>query len=454
MDAYEWANSIFGSTDLGDSRRTDRLVNMVGAIVSCPESTLSKAFARESSNKGAQRFFSNKSISNEDITLALIDNTFSQMKKKERIFLIQDTSHLNYDGHSETKGLGHIGSTRDRSFQGIMMHWTMALDEKANPLGLAHLKLWERVKNPRKLKVQEHQIKPIEKKESYKWLEAVEFLDGRMPEKVQPIWVADRESDIFEFMDCVTQRSQDFVIRSNNNRIILDEEKLLRERVKKAAVIGRGELEVLTLQRKKRRILVEFKSCKVTLKAQGKRGAARSKHVCNDQEIYGVQVKSMDSRYKLEWLLLTTLEVVTLKDIEDVIWIYRQRWQIENLHKTLKSGFLVENIRLNSAAKLERAIILLLSCALRVYSISRQQRKNPNNLASDVLSKTECALISKINHKRKDYVPTIKEAWLWIGYLGGFRGSKNSSPPGQITFWRGFTVLQNLAKGATMMAGN
>jgi hypothetical protein len=56
------------------------------------------------------------------------------------------------------------------------------------------------------------------------------------------------------------------------------------------------------------------------------------------------------------------------------------------------------------------------------------------------------------NNKPKGYVPTIKEAWLWIGWMVGFRGSKNSKSLGQITFWRGLIKLRDMAAGAELLA--
>jgi len=95
----------------------------------------------------------------------------------------------------------------------------------------------------------------------------------------------------------------------------------------------------------------------------------------------------------------------------------------------------------------------MLPCAIRIYWMAHLQKEAPTAPASRVLSKVECAILSAKNGKCRGYIPTIKEAWLWIGWMGGFRGSKGSAPPGQITFWRGLVTLKNMAAGAELVAG-
>lgn len=454
MDSMEWADDVFGDADLGDRRRTDRLVRFAGLVANGAESTLSSILGNEADNKAAHRFLGNEFIDDSDIIEPAIESTISKINKLERVLLIQDTSHLNYDSHISTTGLGHIGSTKDRSFQGIMMHWTLALTAQAEPIGVAQLKLWERKKDPRKKQLNEHQRKPIQKKESYKWIESVKDLDGQIKSGVQVIWISDRESDIYDFIDVICDQGQDFVIRSNANRSLVNEERLLRQRAEKAPVCGVQRIDVLDSEGRKKSIEVEIRSCAVELEAPVRKGGAKTEEKCSDRKIHLVYVKSRGRGPKVDWLLLTTLPVFNLESCLEVIWFYKQRWHIESIHKTLKSGFKVEELRLSSADRLRRAVSAMLPCAIRVYWLSNRNRYLPDKPANLYLTKTECRILALRNKKKKTYVPTVKEAWIWIGWMGGFRGSKNSSPPGQITFWRGYTKLKNMAAGAEMLLGN
>lgn len=449
MDAMNWANDIFGNADLGDQRRTQRLVRIASLMADSTERTMSENMGNEADNKAAHRFFSNGSFEYEDILQPVIEATIDKMVDRERVLLVQDTCHLNYDGKKATIGLGHVGSTSDRAFQGIMLHWALALSDVGEPLGVAHAKLWERKPDPRKKRLNAHQNKPIEAKESYKWIEAVNALDGQIPDSTQAIWVSDRESDIYEFIDEIMAKNQDFVIRANNDRVIAEKESLLKERARNAPIIGKERLK-FSSKGKCHETEVLIRGCDVELLAQRRKRGATSTNASSDRSINLVHVSSPD--LMIEWLLLTSLPIETREECLDAIWIYKQRWHIESVHKALKSGFQVEALTLGEADRLERAIAIMLPCAVRVYWMAHRQKYSPDSPATEILSSTECKILALKNKKPKNYVPTIKEAWLWIGWMGGFRGSKGSKPPGQITFWRGIIKLRDMAAGAEFMA--
>lgn len=440
-----WAEEEFNSADLGDLRRTDRLVQMAEKIVIAPECSLSSAMGNDADNKAAYRFFSNKAFDYQDIITPAIENCMDRINSKSRVLLIQDTCSLNYDSHKGTIGLGQIGSSVDTSFQGVLLHWTLAISEQGEPLGIADLQLWEREKDPRKLGLNQHQRKPIEEKESFKWIEALEKVHDTIPKGPQPIWVADREGDIYEFFDTILTLNHDFVIRCKSDRKIYEEEGLLKEQIRTAPIIGRENLTLKKKNNTEKTIRVEIQACEVELLAGRKTNAYKG---CQDRHISVVRVTAREEN--LEWILLTSLEVSELDEALDVISIYKNRWHIESIHKTLKSGFKAQNIMLNHSFRLEKAIALLLPCAVHVYWMAHKHRHTPNEEVK-ILTPTNQAILRKINKKRSDYRLTYKEAWLWIGYLGGFRGSKNSNPPGQIVFWRGWHKLMEMSKGAELM---
>lgn len=92
-----WAEKEFGETDLGDVRRTDRLVQIASKIVSSPESSLPSALSSEADNKACYRFMQNESFDFSDIILGPLENCWNKIKKTPRTILVQDTSLLNYD---------------------------------------------------------------------------------------------------------------------------------------------------------------------------------------------------------------------------------------------------------------------------------------------------------------------------------------------------------------------
>jgi Transposase DNA-binding len=67
LKPQEWAQLEFAIADLGDARRTKRLVQIGSALAQCPSGTLPEAFPDWAELKAAYRFFSNPNIHYEKI---------------------------------------------------------------------------------------------------------------------------------------------------------------------------------------------------------------------------------------------------------------------------------------------------------------------------------------------------------------------------------------------------
>lgn len=448
----DWALDVFQDADLGDMRRRDRLVKLASAALERPEAGLSSMMKGEAENKAAQRFFSNNDFNEYNILLPVFESAISQINNHSRVLLIQDTTHLNYDSKLRTYGLGHIGSNNKGSYQGILLHWTLALDSKGYVLGTPHSKFWCRKKREKPTKVNAIQSIPYHEKESFKWVEAVESIQDEVSKSTQAIWVADREADIYDFIDKVMSVGHDFVIRSQANRIIDGQSELLQDYARNGKLVGS---EVLVLNRKingKKTINVNIRCSEFSLLAQRRKAGAQFTKPCQDRDIYAVHVCSTEKKYPLEWILLTSMPLKTLQDCLEVIWIYKQRWQIELVHKVLKSGYKAEELCVNTASKLKKILAIMLPVSAQVFKLSRLAREKPEEPAENHLSPTEIKLLLLQKGKPKTYVLSMKEAWFWIGLLGGFRGSKNSKPAGAMVFWRGYKHLQAMAAGAELIS--
>jgi hypothetical protein len=145
------------------------------------------------------------------------------------------------------------------------------------------------------------------------------------------------------------------------------------------------------------------------------------------------------------WRLLTTLPVETAEAaVEKVRW-YGQRWQIELIHKVLKSGCQVEQRQLETAARLQRVLMLDLIVAWRVLGLCKAGRQTPDGLASDWLSADEWQALWCYVHKRAQpprRPPTLRQAVRWLAQLGGFLGRRRDGDPGPIVVWRGLHQLR------------
>jgi len=151
----------------------------------------------------------------------------------------------------------------------------------------------------------------------------------------------------------------------------------------------------------------------------------------------------------IHWRLLTTLPVTTVQEaIEKTQW-HGQRWQIEVLHKTLKSGCHVEQRQLETAEPLRRVLMLDLMVAWRVLHLRKAARERPDASAESFLQEAEWTVLWR--HFNRDATsaprpPTLRQAARWIGQLGGFLARKSDGEPGPVVLWRGLQTLQEMTQ--------
>ena len=82
----------------------------------------------------------------------------------------------------------------------------------------------------------------------------------------------------------------------------------------------------------------------------------------------------------LEWMLLTNIPVLTFEEaVEKMEW-YCLRWRIEVYFKVIKSGFKVEDCRLERSERLIRYLAVVSIVAWRVYWLTLVSRTAPNIL--------------------------------------------------------------------------
>src|SRR4030095_1250234 len=114
LKPQEWAQLEFALANLGDARRTKRLVQIGSALVQCPSGTLPEAFPDWTELKAAYRFFSNPNINYEKISGPHWQRTRQSCTEPGEYLLIDDTTDLDYSSHPHCRGLGQIGNQYGR----------------------------------------------------------------------------------------------------------------------------------------------------------------------------------------------------------------------------------------------------------------------------------------------------------------------------------------------------
>jgi hypothetical protein len=119
LDDTHWAVNEFVEAELGDERRTERLVVLAGVLAQHPTAALPEACSDGAILKAAYRFFANDAIEPQDRLLSHIEATYGRLAKVPLILAVQDTTEGDWTAHPATTGLGPLGHT---ACQGLLVH--------------------------------------------------------------------------------------------------------------------------------------------------------------------------------------------------------------------------------------------------------------------------------------------------------------------------------------------
>ena len=144
-------------------------------------------------------------------------------------------------------------------------------------------------------------------------------------------------------------------------------------------------------------------------------------------------------------MIFTTRPVRTLAMAVKVVAAYAQRWKVERYHYVLKSGCGVEDLQLESADRIERALAIYNVVAWRLLYMTYVARIEPDLPCTAVLEEEEWRMLYVVGKKKPppETPPTVREAVRMIARLGGFQGRKGDGEPGVKAIWSGFRRLMD-----------
>jgi len=214
-------------------------------------------------------------------------------------------------------------------------------------------------------------------------------------------------------------------------------------------VLTRYKIDVPRKQgQRKREAIIEVRSAELTLTPPA---VYPGRHPLTINAVWVHEPDSPEGVAPLDWLLLTTLPVATATQCNDVVETYKLRWLIEDFHFTLKSGCRIEKTQLKTAERIEELLALLSAVATRILQLRQCARTEPDAPCTEILADDEWRVLWAHIRKRPlpDGLPppTMREAVLMIGRLGGHLGRKGDGMPGVKTLWRGWRDLQILVAG-------
>lgn len=262
----QWAQQQFEKSNLGDPRRTARLVKLASSIAKEPGKPLVNITQSPADMEGAYRFIRNEHINANAIAESGFQVTAEQAQSHELLLALEDTTTLVYKHASIRHDLGHVG--RGKKQRGMLAHSVLLFAPKDNQVvGLIERSRWSRDINTIGKREQHAQI-PYEEKEGYKWESASRAMKQRLQTKMSDvISVCDREADIYEYLQYKLNEQQRFAIRSMQSRHIEEGENKLYAFASELESVGTKQIEIAQKGgRKVRRVTHDIIFAPVTLK--------------------------------------------------------------------------------------------------------------------------------------------------------------------------------------------
>ena len=446
--AVDWAEREFGGARLPDQRLRKRLLTMARDLYARPTAQLPEACQSRAKTKAAYRFLDHPEATMEILQEPHYQATRQRIAEHKIVLAVQDTTSLNYTAHPSTEDLGPI-STRVNGSMGLLVHDTMAFSVEGTPLGLLDVQCWARDGNEFGKHHQRKQ-RPIEQKESFKWLKS--FQQAAVAQRECPdtmvVSVGDREADIYELFDLALKDGSGpkLLVRAEHDRLLTDGQGHLWPMVASQSLAAAQEIHVPRRGSQPARTAhMEIRFAPATLKAPHGKSHLPSLKLW---AVLAQETGNPSTVKPLRWMLLTTCEVNSAASaIEKIDW-YRLRWCIEVYHRTLKSGCKIEDRQLGAADRIEACLAIDMVVAWRIFHLAKLGREIPDVPCSIFFEEFQWkALHTHLTRTPvpPDEPPTLQQAMRMVATLGGFLGRKADGPPGTTTLWRGLQYLDGIA---------
>jgi len=449
----------FATAELGDERRRRRLVRLVRAAQQRPEGSLPQQAGSDAALEATYRFLSNEEIEPEAILEPHVRCTVGRAAQAGEVVVAHDTTSFEFAGEAPRAGLGRL---RGKG-QGFFAHYALAWSLEGEPLGVLGLWAWRRgdqAKGRRSVR----QVQTDPDRESLRWHDGVHAVAEQLGEAASAIHVMDREADAYELLADLVEHEQRFVIRVAHDRRLqvggadpggtlymaaADGEMFLEREV----ALSRRRAAPTPPQRRiyparaGRTARLAIRACGVTLR-RSKHGPA---HLPASLRLNVVEVRELQppaGQPPVLWRLVTTEPIDTAQQVARIVDLYRQRWQIEEYFKALKTGCAYEKLQLEEASALLRMLAIYSAVAWRLLLLRHLERTAPKASATLVLSATQLAVLTAVRAREGRPLspsPCAHEVLLAIAALGGH--IRNNGPPGWRVIGRGFDALLLLELG-------
>ena len=239
--------------------------------------------------------------------------------------LIQDTSDINLKGHKKTEGLGYCSE----HIKGIKLHSCIAVSPSGVPYGSLGQEYEARKEAKISLSKAEKASRPIEEKESHRWIRMVQAITVKIPSHVSAITVCDREGDFYELYAELSKLEMPFIVRVTHDRKSVNAEKIVSE-LRKSQAFSRVIINILRdswRNRPARQTEMQIAYSYVAIARPTKIKDENIAEVVTVNLVRITELTTSDGDKPIEWILATSLPLFDHDDVMNVVEYYVQRWR-------------------------------------------------------------------------------------------------------------------------------
>jgi len=438
--------------DLGDQRLEKRAQRILKDFFVQPGAAVPQASGSKAAAPAAYEFLDNWSVSSEAILASHGRRVLERMAAEPVILAVQDTTSFNHSHHGQIQGMGPIG-TQANGPQGFFLHTTLAVTPQRVPLGVMQAQVWARDPEPTG-KSEGRRQRPIEEKESYKWMESFQACQRWQAELAgtRMVNIGDREADVYELLELAVGLvgGPSRLIRAEQDRCLAEPAgQHLWSWMEQQPVSGHLRVALKRTPKRAARVAtLEVRWAQVQLKPP--QGKGRGRPALTVTAILAQEVGAPIGVEPVCWMRLTNLVVDSSESaLEKVEW-YCGRWEIEVFHGILKGNCKVEERQLETFQRQQRCLTLDRLIAWQIHFLVKQSRQHPDLPASLVFSEDELQGLYLCVEKKplpSGEPVSLQQATRLVAKLGGFLGRKSDGQPGPKTLGRGLRRLHDMTTG-------
>ena len=382
------------------------------------------------------------------------------------VLVAQDTTTISFTRELPAKGTK--GLRQQRVVRQYLGHSALALSPTGVPLGLLHLRFWQR---PREAgedaadplqsaaqKRQQRRARATSEKESHQWVQGLQDVEARLPPEQPVLLIQDREADVFAFLAAPRRPNTHLLLRVAQARNVVVSATAsetaptgpvttLAAATAAFPAQGTRTVRVPATEPGKERdatLTLRWGVLWVLPPTQGHRKDPRE-----PQRVWVVlaeETNAPEGETPVGWVLLTTQPVEDQPAAEALLDHYALRWRIERLHYTLKSGLEIERLQ-HDEVRLPLVLALYYLVAWRIMWCLYLGRHEPERSAAQVLEPDEVRVLSAASRQAVRTASDIVQA---LARLGGYVPYPKAKPPGLKRIWQGYRRLQEMLAGSRL----